>query len=247
MNRATRFFLRVLVLLGTALLTALLFLFASGCTSIPSPRVVLVFVDISASVKDFAAYRDAFSRVVSNLHPGDRVILAQISDCTYTGFRPLLDYEIPRFSYWRDNKLVFEKDREALKVQFGAALDSSLSVPRSQKTDIFGALLESGKVFKNVRRERVLVLLSDMLEDSDGTNFETLAITDTFTNRFLADAKREGSLPDLSSATVYVAGASARSTRKASEVEKFWAAYFKAANARLNPEHYGSALLNFGE
>jgi len=49
-------------------------------------------------------------------------------------------------------------------------------------------------------------------------------------------AKDAGSLPNLGSAAVYVAGASASSIPKACEVEKFWPAYFKAAKARLNPQ-----------
>jgi hypothetical protein len=71
------------------------------------------------------------------------LILAQISDRTYTAFRPMLDYEIPRFSPWRDNKLVHDKQRQVLQTAFASALDQLLRAPRSRKTDIFGALLRS--------------------------------------------------------------------------------------------------------
>ena len=69
-----------------ALLVSAMLIFGLGCGSSQPPRVVMVFADISASVHDFAVYRDAFSKVTSPLRPGDRVILAQISDRTYTGF-----------------------------------------------------------------------------------------------------------------------------------------------------------------
>jgi hypothetical protein len=31
------------------------------------------------------------------------------------------------------------------------------------------------------------------------------------------------------------------------KVEKFWAAYFRAANARFTPERYGSVLMKFSD
>src|SRR5437899_2991371 len=147
------------------LLVLLLLLQALGCSSSPRSRVVLVFVDISASVKDFVVYRDAWARIVSSLQPGDRLILAPISDRTYTAFHPVLDQEIPRFDYLRDNKLLHEKRLTGAKAGYASKFEETLASPRSAKTDIFGALLEAGKIFKGDRRQPVLVLLSDMIQD----------------------------------------------------------------------------------
>src|SRR5262249_50277561 len=97
-----------------------------GCSASPRPRVILVFADVSASVKDFAVYRDAWSKIVSSLRPGDRVILAQISNRTYTDFRPALDYEMPRFDWWRDNKLTNEARLKDAKVTFEKKFNDSL-------------------------------------------------------------------------------------------------------------------------
>lgn len=93
----------------------------------------------------------------------------------------------------------------------------------------------------------MLIILSDMLEDSEEYNFERLRVTDEFTRRVIEDKRRRGQLPNLGGATVYVAGASARSASKAHEVQRFWIEYFKAANARLLPQNYGPALVNFEE
>ncbi len=60
-------------------------------------------------------------------------------------------------------------------------------------------------------------------------------------------AAREGRLPDLSGATVYVAGASAQTASRAQDVQKFWLTCTKAANGRLSRENYGPALMNFRE
>jgi len=86
-----------------------------------------------------------------------------------------------------------------------------------------------------------------MLQDGDGYDFEKLAMNDDFTQRAIADVKARAELPDLSGAKVYVAGASAKSTRQACAVERFWLAYAKAASARLTSANYGPALLDFNE
>lgn len=79
------------------------------------------------------------------------------------------------------------------------------------------------------------------------TIFTRLRLDDDMTRKVIAHARKEGRLPDLRGVTVYLAGASAASPQKAFEVQKFWLAYFKAANAQLSPEHYGPALINFNE
>jgi hypothetical protein len=86
-----------------------------------------------------------------------------------------------------------------------------------------------------------------MLEDSEAYNFEKQRFTDTFRGEAIAAAARDGRLPDLSGATVYIAGASAQNAGRACDVQKFWLAYIKAANGKLSPENYGPALMNFGQ
>ena len=119
---------------------------AMSCTPARPAHVVPIFVDVSASAKYRAAYRDAWLKISAALRPGDRVIFAEISDHTYTGFRPTIDQEIPSFSYWQDNKLVHESRVAALNGKFRDSLEHSLQVARSRKTDIFGAFLAAQNV-----------------------------------------------------------------------------------------------------
>ena len=109
------------------------------------------------------------------------------------------------------------------------------------------SLVLAEKIFAGDRRRRVLILLSDMLEDSEEYNFERIHVTEEFARQVIEDNRRPGQLPDLGGATVYVAGASARSASKVHEVQRFWLEYSKAANARLIPQNYGPALTNFNE
>jgi hypothetical protein len=236
---------------GTFLaLAVLLPLAGAGCQRGESEtaKVVVVFMDVSASVRDFDIYRAGWPKIIERLQGGDRIVLARITDETFTRFRPVLDREIPAFNPFTDNKLQYEKRARQVRQEITEGLEKALTAPRSPRTDIMNSLVLAEKIFTADRRRRgVLVLLSDMLEDSEEYNFERLRITDEFTRRVIEDKRRRGQLPNLGGATVYVAGASGRTAGKAHEVQRFWLEYVKAANARLRPENYGPALVHFGE
>jgi hypothetical protein len=231
------------------LLATVLFFACTGCTAhaAHSAKVVLVFVDESASVRDFTVYREAWSKVLTSLHGGDRIILAPISSRTYTAFRPLLDCEMPDYSYLRDNKLTYDQKLATLERGLNRALERAASQPKSNKTDILNALVLAEKVFAGDHRHHVLLLLTDGIEDSEEYSFERSRLSDSFTKRVIERAREEGRLPNLGGAAVYVAGASARSARKAREIERFWLLYVEATHGHLLPRNYGPALLGFEE
>ena len=231
----------------TSLLVSALILLSAACQSSPTqpPKVVLVFMDVSASVRDFTMYRESWAKILNTVTDGDRIVLARISAETLTQFRPVLDRALPAFNGLTDNKLRHEKQRKQIQQELTAALDQALAAPRSPKTDILHALTLAEKVFHDEKRRHILVLLSDMLEDSEEYNFERLKVTDGFTRQVIDQQKKKGRLPDLGGAKVYVAGASAKSANTALDVQRFWLDYCKAANADLAPQNYGPALMNF--
>jgi hypothetical protein len=213
----------------------------------PPPKVVVVFVDVSASVKDFDVYHDAWKKIVDRLTAGDRVLLGRITHETFTQFRPLVDESLPTFSWISDNSRDYDKKLKQTKERLSKVIDESLKAPRSQKTDILNTSALADKIFHGDKRRAVLVLLSDMLEDSDAHNFEKVKVDETFARRVIEEKHRKGEMPDLKGATIYVAGASAKNAAKALEVQRFWLGYFKAANGNLSPQNYGPALINFDE
>jgi len=233
--------------LRTVVFVAMLALVVPACQSgpAPPPKIVLVFMDISGSVRDFTVYRDSWAKILNGLTDGDRIVLARINAETLTQFRPVLDRELPGFHPLTDNKLRHEKQRKQIQQELAQALDQALAAPRSSKTDILHTLTLAEKIFHDEKRRRILVLVSDMLEDSEEYNFERLQLTDDFTRRVIAEQKKKGRLPDLDGAKVYVAGASAKSANKALDVQQFWLAYCKEASADLAPQNYGPALMNF--
>ena len=212
------------------------------------PKTVVVFIDISGSVKDFGVYREAWPKIVAHLHGGDRVVLAAISGQTYTRYRPLIDAEVPTYSPLRENTLMHEQALRQLDGEFSAALEKILTEPRSPRTDIMNSLVLAEKIFKgDPGRRHILVLLSDMLEDSDEYRFEQLHLTESMTLQVIERKRQQRELPDLEQAAVYVGGASAQSPEKAREVERFWREYVTAANGHLLSDRYAPTLIQFKE
>ncbi len=221
---------------------------AIGCEA-PDPanaKVVLVFVDVSGSVKDADVYRQAWSTIVDRLEGGDRILLGLIGSDTLTGFKPLVDLLLPAFTM-SDNRLQYNARLESVQTDVAGALERALEAPATRHTDILNTLLLAQKVFEGDPRRRVLVLLSDMIEDSPAYNFERVDLTPAFTSEVIGERTADGRLPDLGGAAVYVAGASAPTAERALAVQDFWFAYVAAAGGRLENRHYAPALLSFEE
>lgn len=230
-------------------LLAPLVVVAIGCSQgeLTTPKVVIVFADISGSVRDFDVYRDGWSKILGRIEGGDRIVLGKITHETFTHFRPVIDEPLPRFNWLTDNKLRYEARIKKIRQKLAGAIDQLLKSPRSPKTDILNTLILAQKIFHDDKRRHILVLLSDMLEDGEVYNFERVRVSEKFTRRVIEEKRRKDQLPDLREAKVYVAGASARRASKALEVQRFWIEYFKAANANLEPQNYSPALINFDE
>jgi hypothetical protein len=210
-------------------------------------KIVVVFVDVSASVREFSVHHDSWAKVLNRLGAGDRIILGRITGETFTNFRPVVDETLPKYNWLTDNKLRYEKKIKESKQKLTTALDDALASSRSQKTDILNSLTLAEKILHDDKRQRVLVIISDMLEDGEFYNFERVRVDQQFTRKVIEDKHRKGEMPDLKAAKVYVAGASAPSANKALEIQRFWVEYFKAANAHLPPQNYGPTLINFDE
>jgi hypothetical protein len=106
----------------------------------------------------------------------------------------------------------------------------------------------SGEILGSEKRPtKVLVLLSDMIEDSDMGNFERLQLDDSLTRREIERQRKAGLLPDLRGVRVYVVGANAVPMDRAAAIERFWRSYFSTCGATLGPGAYSRALPSFEE
>jgi hypothetical protein len=252
-------------------LTELLLLFAlpalllmAGCTKSSQAEVqrgtaVVIFVDYSDSIggTDRAGFkRELEKQVLPWLQPGDSIMLAPITDKTMTEFRPLVEAELParpQFSGWVNNVMKFNKEKketEARLVQVKETLRTQTAEALTRKyqaryTDIFSSLLLAEKVFSAESRRKVLILMSDMIEDYPPYAFDRMNWTPTTPQKLLADLETKKMIPDLSGVCVYVSGVSAPSAELARHIGSFWEAYFRKAKADLNPSRYAHVLLHW--
>jgi len=81
----------------------------------------------------------------------------------------------------------------------------------SRYTDIFSSSLIAQKLFHGDSRRKVLVLMSDMIEDNPPYKFDAMPWTKDTPARLLAELDAKRQIPDLDGVCIYVTGASASS------------------------------------
>jgi hypothetical protein len=212
-----------------------------------NPRVIAVFVDMSGSTNKArrTVYRSAFDKIYENLQQGDRIIVGTITGRSYIDFKPAVDAEIPKQSIWV-NRITFEqnlvKTRKDVQTEVEKLLAQKRGTPR---TEIINSLNIADKIFHNEKRQKILIILSDMIQDSKDYNFERVNVTDDYITRIIRDRQKQNLIPKLDDVKVYVAGASAGDTKKFRSIEKFWNRYFVACGADFSLHRYGHSLLEF--
>lgn len=157
----------------------------------------VVLLDRSQSTTaDGPIYQDAVTRVVKSVQPGDRFVMAAITGTSGSDFRISVDHSLadpmpPQGMLDEPKKYEQEKsDREKQISEARKLIESDaerfLRIEASAaKTAIFESLLVVAPTLRAEQRRRILVLLSDMLEDSSSTNFERTTPTDAFTKKRL--------------------------------------------------------------
>lgn len=223
------------------------------------PTSIVVFIDFSASIHgpDRAAYRrDLETGILPFLGPGDRIMIAAINDKTLTGFRPLAEASLPplpQFNGFVDNTIkhaqqVKETERRiaAARQQLKADVIETFRQPRASRyTDIFSSLGVAQKYFDGDPRRKVLVLMSDMIEDNPPYKFDAMRWRPGDGETLLTELAAKRLIPDLSGVCVYVSGASAASPTLAGHIGRFWEGYFARANADFSPSRYAHVLLHW--
>ena len=248
---------RQLKLLGLIIIGALLLCnqliwsavaFGKSEKSPENPRLIIIFVDMSDSANEArrTVCKEAFEKVYQNLRQGDRVVVGTITSRSYTEFKPTVDAEIPKKTIW-DNRLQFEKKLANTKEKIRGEANKLLSRERgTMLTEILDSLNIADIIFHDEKeRQKVLVLLSDMIEDSKGYNFDKDKITDEYIDKVIRDRQKDKLIPNFTGVKVYVAGASAADSNKFRAIQTFWARYLSKSGADFSPHRYGHSLINF--
>ena len=211
------------------------------------PRVIAVFVDMSGSTNQArrTVYRQAFEKVYENLRQGDRIIVGTITGRSYIDFKPVVDVDIPQQSIWV-NRITFEQNLAKTKNNIHTEVDKLLARKHgTPNTEIINSLNIADKIFHNEKRQKILIILSDMIQDSREYNFERVNVTEAYTSRIIKNRQQQNLIPKLNEVKVYVAGASAKDSKKFRSIEKFWNRYFIACGADFSLHRYGHTLLEF--
>jgi len=224
-------------------------------------KTVCVLFDLSETTNKpeiRRAYVDNFKLVANRLTHGDAIAVALITEFSARELRLLFQHEFPRFdpgsdktdlqikAYTSTLERAMERVRDSLNtLVYSVLMDTSRKIMR---TDIMTSLQVAERVFKTSQQPRkILVILSDMIEDSDAYNFEREELTERRIANIIGQEKNRNRMPQLPDVKVYVAGASAENAARYERIRAFWLEYFKAAGATLLPENYGAALVDFKE
>jgi hypothetical protein len=214
----------------------------------PNPRLIVILVDMSASA-DHArrtVCKDAFEKIYRNLRHGDRLVVGTITSQSYIEFKPTVDEEIPKKTVW-DNRLQYEKKLTDTKEKIRREVNKLLSHKQGTPlTEILDSLNIADTIFHDEKeRQKILVILSDMIQDSKEYKFDKDKITDDYINNVIRYRQKNKLMPNLAKVKVYVAGASAADSDKFRAIQTFWARYFAESGADFSPHRYGHSLINF--
>jgi len=212
------------------------------------PRLIIIFVDMSDSANQArqTVCKEAFEKIYRNLRQGDRVVVGTITSRSYIDFKPTVDEQIPKKTIW-DNRLQFERSLTSTKEKIRRETDKLLSRERGTAlTEILDSLNIADIIFHDEKeRQKILVILSDMIEDSKECNFDKDKITDEYISNVISSRQKKNLMPNLTGAKIYVAGASADDSNKFRAVQTFWARYLTESGADFSPHRYGHSLINF--
>jgi hypothetical protein len=223
-------------------------------------KIFLVLVDLSESVNDPAiksGLKKDFKAILDKICSKDVLLAGFITESSITEHAIPIRIDFPSFRPTTDNELYLKAEKEEFDRKFTAMKDSLYSyadmilfgsIRKVMNTDIFSSLLFAEKVFNNYpKKEKVLIILSDMIVCSGKINFEKEKLTDQRVETILTDLAKTHQLPDLKGVNIYISGAHSRNATMFVEIQHFWQKYFEACKTRLNPSNYGATLIFFDE
>jgi hypothetical protein len=182
-------------------------------------------------------------KICEKIQPKDHIVVFKISDHTRRNIDKISELYLEEMSLM-ENKIKYQNRIAKEKVKFRNDIQAAFDRPVLAKTtEIIAGIREAAQQFKKENaREKYLVILSDMVEESEYYNFAKKKVD---AGQILKKEADEGRLPDLKGVKVYVSGATAKNESKMDEIRKFWLEYFKITGADLNEINYSNQLSKF--
>jgi hypothetical protein len=227
-----------------------------------SNKLVFVLFDLSDSTRPAAAgsknsvrdqYLKEFRFILDSLKAGDAIVADGIRDNPLTQANFPVNEQLKPSAGWFGNPLREKAEFKQAKDKIQSGVENLFrNAPNQVRfTKILDAMQLADRVFASIKRDRkVLVIFSDMVEESDRYNFITQPPSSARAQQVLKQEQARRALPRLKGVEVYVSGAGAGSygnagTDTIQAIKDFWLKYFGLCGANLPPERYGSALLTF--
>jgi len=236
-----------------------LILSAYQCNKSTSRKLIVVLIDLSESANKpemKKLYLDSFKKIVDKITHEDALFVAPITEKSILELNFIVEEEniVPLNITINTNLQVERKLRkegkeklEAKKQEFLKKVEDVLinQTRKIYKTDILSSLnMADERVFRSFSSQnykKMLVIMSDMMEDSDVYNFEKQLLSDGKVSEIISSRKEKGLLPKLNDVKIFVVGANAPSVSKYNDIKKFWIKYFVESGAELTEEHYSSS------
>lgn len=223
-----------------------------------SSHAIFVLFDISGSTtaKEIRQrYFNDFEKILKELQGGELLMGDVITENTLATLSYPINELFPAYNPLMGNPLTHKrKMRQAIERAKEKAKQLILQSPPAPKTDLLNAFQAADKVFNGERCKgvphKVLIVFSDMIEQSGRYDFTGEEMTKNRIQEILETLRRQEQLPNLKGVKVWVAGATASvkgglNPQKIYQIQDFWLAYFRACGADLTKERYAATLLNF--
>jgi len=198
-------------------------------------------------------YLADFSKLVADLQPGDTVVADAITENPTATMRFPVHIMLPSYDPAQNNPLLHKRELQAAKRTLLEQVERLVrGTPATKNTAILDALYVTRKALQSdagkKAAHRILVVFSDMVEDSARANFERENLSAGRIKTILDIEEKSGRLPDMKGVDVWVAGATPNrdmGEARIRSIEAFWGPYFSRCGALLTPDRYGPALFNF--
>jgi hypothetical protein len=212
--------------------------------------VVCVLFDLSQSAQNVrAAYRADFEKVVDGMAGGELVLGSAITAHSLATGRFEIDKEVPKYNPFVDSRLTYRKKLQTTQMALKQDAHKLLEGASTPTTDLLGAMQLAEKAFQGnaaaSAKARLLLVFSDMVEESGQYNFRRENLTPARIASLVEAERKAGRLPLLKGVQVWVAGAGGTAPEKFLQIQDFWIQYFRAAGADLRKSHYGAGLMDF--
>ncbi len=230
---------------------------AQAKTEIPKNKTVLVLLDKTASVNDQKTiFAEALTKILGDLNPGDKFRLSLITGESDSDFDFVVSLNVPKNpdynplttneAVYKDTVATADQDRKKIIANVRAQTTAILvKKPTAQTTDLFGAIYSSSLFFDKDPNRKILVILSDMIEEDANWRFNHVRWNKHLRATIMKHEKHLGLVPNLKGVCIYVVGAKGNTLDMAQNIRFFWTEYFKETHSDFSPERYAHTMLHW--